>query len=255
MKNNNFNKKEETVVYEEVGEEVFGKDTYQSSFVINVNKLRDKFNQFKKNKFFIPVAALVIFGVFFLIVMSSILIGGSSSKTNITSIGINIPNIIYVNDEQPFAVNVYGTGALNKTELKFSVSNESVAEILSKSLTGDNVNNKVVAKASGVFYIDIVATNGNSKEKLTSEKISICKRLTNDLFESNTITIKKDKSKYLDLDLGKPTICNENIKYEIENEDIAVFKSDKVLLGVKKGTTKLTITAANKSVTLTINII
>ena len=57
-------KKKEQEVFEEVDDSVFGTDTYESSFTVFVNKLADKYNNFKSKKYFLPVT--IISGVIFL---------------------------------------------------------------------------------------------------------------------------------------------------------------------------------------------
>lgn len=247
-------KKKDEEIYEEVGEEVFGTDTYQSSFSTFVYGLSDRFNAFRRTKLFIPVISFVIFVVFFLIVVLSFSLGGSESKTGITDVTIKTPRIIYLEDSANFSVNVYGTGDLENTNLDFSTTNEKVAELKEKELTGSSVTNTVTAKSLGTFYIFVNYQNGRSKDKIQSEKIAVCERLTAELFESNEIVVSKNETKRIRFTTDSPDVCYENIKYEIEDTTIAAMSTNDKILGIKKGTTKLIVTSGAQKIELTVRV-
>lgn len=249
------NKKKEAELYEEAEEEIFGDDTYQSSASVYVYSLMDKFNAFKKTKLFIPIMSLVIFVVFFLVVVLSFSLGGSDSKTGITDVTIKVPKIIYLDETSNFSVNVYGTGDLTSTNLEFFSTNEKVAELKQASLIGSNVTNTVTAKQLGTFHIYVNYQIGNKKNKVTSEKIAVCEKLTTELFESTEITIIKDETKRIRLYSESPVECFENIKYEIEDTTIAALSTNDKILGIKTGSTKLIITSGTQNLELTIKVI
>ena len=185
------NKKEEEI-YEEVGEEVFGEDTYQSSLAVYIYNLIDKYKAFKKTKLFIPVMSLIAFTIFFLVVLLAFSGGGSESKSDITDINIKAPKIIYLGETANIIVNVYGTGELENTNFDFFVSNSKIAEIKEKTLTGSSVINVVTAKELGTFYINVNYKNGYLKDKVRSENIAVCEKLTIDLFESKSSYLKRN---------------------------------------------------------------
>ena len=247
-------KKKDEEIYEEVGEEVFGTDTYQSSFSTFVFSLSDKFNAFRRTKMFIPVMSLVIFVVFFLIVVLSFSLGGSDSKTSITGVTIKVPKIIYLEDSANFSINVYGTGNLEETNLKFSITNEKVAELKEKELIGSSATNTITAKSLGTFYIFVNYQNGRIKDKIQSEKIAVCERLTAELFESNEIVVSKNETKRIRFTTDSPDVCYENIKYEIEDTTIAAMSTNDKILGIKKGTTKLIVTSGAQKIELTVRV-
>ena len=226
------NKKEEEI-YEEVEEEVFGKDTYQSSTVIYINSIMDKYNAFRRTKMFIPVVSIIIFVIFVLIVVISFSDGASNSKTLISDITIKTPKIIYLEEEANFNVNVYGSGDLDETILKFSTTNEKVAELKEKEAIGSSASNTITAKSLGTFYIYVNYKNGRQKDELKSEKIAVCEKLTTDMF--NEIIVNKNETKRIIFTTKSPDACYENIKYQIEDTSIAAMSADDKVLGIKKG--------------------
>ncbi len=246
-------KKQEEEIYEEVGEEVFGSDNFESPLVIFVNNLVYKFNQFKKKKTFIPIMSLIAFVIFFLVVFISFNVPGNKQKTGITDITIKNPKIVYLEEETNFTVNVYGVGNLEDTKLNFTVSGRS-ASLKHETLTGSSVTNTIIPKETGTFYINVKVEGGKKNESAVSDKIAVCKKLTSDLFESTTINVLKDSTARLKFDIGTPDACYENIKYEIEDPSIAAFTTGDKILGIKSGSTKLIMTAGTQKLELTIKV-
>ena len=248
-------KKADEEVYEEVGEEVFGSDTYESPFVIYINNFVYKFNQFKKKKIFIPVMCLAAFLLFVIIVVISFNASGSSKKTGITDITIKTPKVVYLEEETDFSVNVYGVGNLEETKLNFTISGTKVADLKNESLTGSNVTNTIIPKTTGTFYINVKVEGGKQSEAAVSDKIAVCKKLSSDLFDSTIINVEKDSTTRLRFDIGTPDACYEILKYVIEDPSIAAFTTGDKILGIKSGTTKLIITAGTQKLELTIKVL
>lgn len=255
MKSSNIKKeKEQKEYFEEVDDEVFGTDTYQSPFVIYINELTDKFNRFKKSKLFLPIMCGVGFLLFVIIVYLSFHVNKSNSNTKIEDIDIKIPEIIYLDNETKFDVNVYGYGSLEKTTLKFSLSTGSYASLEKTELVGSSVTNKIIPKETGSFIIFVDAKNGNKKFETKSKQIAICKQLTTEVFETTELNVDISKTTRIKLDVGKPEVCNESVKYKIEDTTIAAFTTNDKIIGLKKGTTKIIATLGTQKVELTIKV-
>lgn len=251
MKSSDIKKnKNDEELYEEVGDEVFGTDTFQPAIVVFINKFMDKYNEFKQTKMFLPVVFTSIFLIFVIIVILAF--SGGDSKTLISDIRIKTPKIIYLEEQVNFNVEVYGKGELENTNLKFSISNERNAELKDKELTGSSVSNMITAKNLGTFYINVKYKNGKQKNEIKSERIAVCEKLTTDMF--NEIIVNKNQAKRIRFNTESPDVCYENIKYTIEDTSIAAMSTEDQILGIKKGVTKLIVTSGTQKIELTVRV-
>lgn len=247
------NKKKEQEVFEEVDDSVFGTDTYESSFTVFVNKLADKYNNFKSKKYFLPVTIISGVLIFTLIVYLGFLIGNSGNKNNttITSIDFKVPSVVYVDDEATVKVNLYGKGKLSSTKLTFVSQSPEVADFTIKEATGDYFTNSLKVLSEGTFYVTLnTETVNGSKKSVTSDNIIVCKKLTKELVGYDNITLDKGKTFNIDINNGKVSKCKKQLKYKIEDESIVGFTSSGKLIGISVGQTKLTVTEGASKVVI-----
>src|SRR5574344_625947 len=214
--------------FEEASIESFGEDTYESKFSSVINKTNDKYNNFKKNKkVFIPSIIIFSIIIFSVVVSLIFILADSEIISGLTSININCPTKIYINEEIPFSIESYGTGDLST--LKYS------------TLSGEKVNNVIKGFKTGDFSISVLATQGRKELNFYCNDIAICRRLDIERFENTTIDIEIEDTVNVKFDLGEKSNCYQDLTYKIENPNIAVLDANNKITGLSVGTTTLTI--------------
>ncbi len=241
--------------FEEASIESFGEDTYESKFSSVINKTNDKYNNFKKNKkVFIPSIIIFSIIIFSVVVSLIFILADSEIISGLTSININCPTKIYINEEIPFSIESYGTGDLSTVKYDISLSNNKQAALKYSTLSGEKVNNVIKGFKTGDFSISVLATQGRKELNFYCNDIAICRRLDIERFENTTIDIEIEDTVNVKFDLGEKSNCYQDLTYKIENPNIAVLDANNKITGLSVGTTTLTISDKQEQVTLIINV-
>ncbi len=132
-------------------------------------------------------------------------------------------------------------GVKEKLTLKVNGTNKKVTWTSSNKKTATVTNGKVTAKKANKKAITITATvDGVSLTCKVTVKAAPKKLI---LKGKKTITVKKKKTVKLKVSLPKNTAGT--LKYKTSNKKVATVDTKGKVKGIKKGTAKITVTAAN----------
>lgn len=217
---------------------------------IGYNKNNDDFYSTstpKKNNKMLYIGGGIVILVLGIAVIAYVIL---ANKSKLTDIEVVAPDIIYVGEESGIKATAIGENDLSATVYNFSVSDISIAKLVTTStITGITGKNSLLAISSGRFNLSVSASlKGTTTNKFTKE-IIVCKKLYDSSF--NDVTVVEGETLDINVDLGTETECYSNLTYEIENQSIATISND-TILGVKAGTTKINI--KNEEDTITKNI-
>lgn len=243
----------EEEVYEEVEENVFGTEKFQSPLETLLEKTKIKLNEYKKNKLYWPVVIFICFILFVLIVYLSFNIGGTGSIKGLSEIQAKVPEIIYMDTPVSLNVDAYGAGDLSKTEYTFELSNLKSASLSSDKLVGSSVNNMITPLKTGSFSVNIKGVLGNKKKNITTKTITVCNRIRYDMFPL-VIDLDYGETKTLKFDIDSPQKCYDDISFVVTDQNICSYLGNNKIIGLNKGTTTLSIMQDNKKFDITINV-
>ena len=202
----------------------------------------------KKNiKFVIIISALIILLIVVLIVQSCTIKPGK-----LTNVEVEIPSIIYLDEETKISARAVGKRNLNQTKYQFEVTNESIVELEAKGqLRGRRVSNTMIPLTTGKFAIITKSELGTLKMKDVITQVVICKRLTEkSLSTEDGIIVEMDKEDIrLNLDIGTENECYEALQYKITDTSILSVDELGYFRAKKEGDTQITITDGKTTIT------
>lgn len=135
-------------------------------------------------------------------------------------------------------------GATNKN-VKWSSSNQKIAKV--------DENGVVTGVAAGTATITCTSADGYAKQTL---RVTVTQPPTGIKFSSKKVTVKIGTPKKLNYTVLPENASNKNVIFTTADSSIAKVAADGTVTGVKKGTTKITVTTANSlySATVTVNV-
>lgn len=229
---NEFNN--ENVVYQEL-------DTEFKENTVNTNK----------KKKLIIIILIIIFALLigFLIYFFAIKDG------KLTSINVTSPDILYVDELDSVKVEAVGKRKLNNTIYNFEISDPSVAIVDNNTLKGKQISNTIAGLSTGKFILEITATLNNKTINNYTKEIVVCNKLDGSVFSTDEIVVILNEKTELNMSLGENSECYTNLTYSIGDNSYIELIDNKYLVGLKEGTTTITITDNKSSVTKTVNVI
>lgn len=242
QENNDFN-------VEEANEFTGVSDFGQELEAIETDTLLGKI---KKNlKFVILIGGLIVLLIVVLIVQSCTIKPGS-----ITGVNVNIPSIIYLDEQTKITATAMGKRNLSQTKYHFEVTNEGIVELEAKGeLTGKHVTNKLIPLTTGKFAVVVKTQLGTRKLQDVTKQVVICKRLTKEsLATEDGIIVEIGTDSKINLDVGTEDACFNSLKFKIDDTEIVSIDEDGSFSGKKAGKTKITITDGKSTITSEINV-
>ena len=199
--------------------------------------------------FYIVIAILII-----LLIVVLILRGCTNKEGTLKDIELNVPTTVYMGENTKVDAKALGSGNLKQTSFTFITSNSSIVDLKTNAtLKGKSVENTIIPIATGKFALHVKASLGD-KETSKEAQITICKRFTTSSISNKDITLKKDETTKLSLDLGTPKECYENISYKVSDSKIISVDKDGNIKGLSIGKATITITSPNSSNKITLNV-
>ena len=178
-----------------------------------MDKLRDYYNKLRNSKSFIPFS---IGSSLMLILIVLLIIVTSTSSGNLTSIETTLGNKIYIDENNNFDTEVFGSGSLNNTNYSFDVYPDNIVYLTNEKLSGSKVTNQVLGLRTGVFTINITANLGLKKLKINNKQVAVCKRLSLNNFNFSEYEVILNKKSQIKLDLGNANACTSDIIYKVD---------------------------------------
>ncbi len=238
LKTNEFN--DATIEYgdgEEFEEEVFDEEEPKE---INKNKML----------FYGLIGFLILLLLIVLLVRGCVLTNGTLKEIKLTA-----PDIIYVGEKENVTVKATGSGNLKNAVYKFDTSNNSIVEVKAKGyVKGKTATNELIPITTGRFVLEVSGQLEDVKLPGVEKEIVICRRLSDESFNSDELTAVIDKPIKLNIDLGDDDECFNDLQYKIADTEIVKIDNNGNLVGLKKGTTTITFTSDGKEITKTVNV-
>lgn len=207
------------------------------------------FKSYKDNK---SIIKLVIIGgavlVFLIAIFVVLKLTMNKAKLEGVEIGA-IDEFLYVDEEVDVSLKALGSGKLSGTKYSI-VDDNNLLTITNNELSGASTSTKIVANKIGRTSINVTAQLGSVK-KTASKDIVVCKRL-NEEDIAKEFNVSVASAKLLDVELGIDDLCYGDIVFESANFDIATVDNYGKITGVKQGTTVVTI--SDKDTTVSVNV-
>ncbi len=227
-----------------------------SEFNDDYNVVYENEEEKKTIKYYLEKYKKVLFIILIIILIIIILLlTRSCSKNTKDTLNVDIPDIIYIGDENTFKTSVKSKNTSDNIKYNFTLSDEKLAILDYPTLEGKEVNNRINALASGEIKLTTNASiNGKTLED--NKNILICKKLNEDSIMLDKITLEKGQQFALkaNIDLGVSK-CYNNITYTSDNDNLSIedgiAKANKIGDSIIKVTDKET----GKEYAFTINII
>ena len=166
-------------------------------------------------------------------------VGNKTATCTVTVISLSKTKLT-LGVKEKLTLKVNGT----KKKVTWTTSNKKVATVTNGKITAKKANKKAItitAKVDGVSLTCKVTVKAAPKKLILKGK--------------KTITVKKKKTVKLKVSLPKNTAGT--LKYKTSNRKVATVDSKGKVKGIKKGTAKITVTAANNKkakVTVTVKV-
>ena len=222
-------------------------DGYNDSDVVYDNN-GNKFNEFLQNN----MKIVIIVVIFILILIIFLCLKGCSSKSKLSSVTIDAPDVIYIGEETKFETKSDGG---SNVKFDFSLSDSNLATLKDTSLTGETVTNYITGSTSGEVAINVSATSG--KNNISQYKnVYICEKLSADKIILKTLTLRENQEFFLkdNLNLGV-TGCYNNISYSSSDSSILSISDNGIARAEKTGTATITVSSGSNSATFVINVL
>ena len=194
----------------------------------------------------------LILAILLLIILLLLFLNRQGKLQNIK---IDLPSIIYVDEATTVKSTAIGKGKLNKTTHSFSVSNPNIVDLERTSVIGEEVTTNITPITTGKIKLSALGNLGNTKTPVVEKDILICRRLSSKSIQNTSLSIIKDKTSSLNLDLGTEEECYKDISYKMENTSIATIDKNGKITGKKKGVTILSISTETEDVEIDITVI
>ena len=209
------------------------------------NGIKDFINNNKK------IVILVLIIVVFIIIF--LLLRGCTAGSKVNSIVVKSDDIIYVGEESNIEVEASGSNTA-ETKYNFKLSNDALANLKEKEMSGSKVTNTVVAQNSGKLTIEVNASLGKTNAK-NSKNILICKRLNDSSVIIEKLTLKKGRKIYLkdNLSLGVSE-CFNNLTYTSSDTSVASISGDGIVTANKPGSSTITISNGSSETTYIVEV-
>ncbi len=139
------------------------------------------------------------------------------------------------------------SNSASNPKLKWTTSNKKIATV--------NQSGKVTAKKPGTVTIKVKVTDGTNKTATC--KVKVIKEVTKVTLNKRILTVYLGETKKLKATVKPKNATNKGVKWTSENPEIAEVVGGEVL-GLKEGTTKITVTAkdtSKKKATCHVNVI
>lgn len=229
-------------------QEINGYDNY-GDVVYEENSNSAIQNFINNNK---KIVILVLLIVIFVIIL--LMLRGCSARGKVNSIVLKSDDIIYVGEESSIEVEASGSNA-DKTKYDFKLSNDTLASLKEKEMSGGKVTNTITAQNSGTLNIEVNASLGKTSVK-NNKNILICKRLNDNSVIIEKLTLKQGRKFYLkdNLSLGVSG-CSDNLTYISSDTSVASISDDGIVTANKKGNSTITIFSSYSEVTYTIEVV
>lgn len=199
------------------------------------NNIKEYFEKYKK--------VLLIILLIILIIIILLLTRSCSNKSKSNNLYIDIPDTIYIGEENTFKAYVKGKGTLENTKYTFNLSDEKLANLDYYELKGKEVENRINALASGEIKL-ITKANIDGKTKEQEKNILICKKLNKETILLDNLTLEQDQQFVLNanIDLGIEK-CYNNLTFSSNNDNVSIENG--IAKANKKGTSTIKIKDKN----------
>ncbi len=198
---------------------------------------------------------IIVGAVLILLIILLCLRGCSSKSSDLKSISIDAPDIIYINEETSFETKASGNGSLSDVKYDFKLSNDAVATLKHESLSGKKVTNYITSSNSGEIVLSVNAVLGNSKKE-ESKNILACKKLNDSSVILKKLTLKLGQKFYLkdNLSLGVSG-CSRDLSYTSSDNNVLSIDKNGLGSALKSGSSSVTITRGDLKTTYLVEVV